>query len=63
MVDVGESVDTREWVVIHHSVHAIYYARGAGRRSDFTGIEHVERKGIVWLVARTVSHGYAGLDA
>ena len=42
-------------VVVHLTVHAVYHAGRSGGRSNFTRIEYIQGKGIVGLVAGTVS--------
>ncbi len=63
VVDVGEGVDAAELVVVHIAQHAIDDARCAARGSDFARLHHVERQGIVRLVAASVADGRSGGDA
>ena len=54
MVHVGKGIYARFRIVVHFAVHAIHHARSTGSRSDLTRIEHVQRQGIIRLIACTV---------
>jgi len=57
MVDVRETIDARERVVILAIYYPVDDARRTCGRGDFTRFEHIERQRIVGLVACAVSHG------
>ena len=59
MVYVGEIVHARLWIVAYIANYTVYYARCAGRRGNFAGIEYVERQCVVRLIACTVGYGYS----
>ena len=56
IVYVCESVHARQRVVVYCTVHSIDHARCPRSRSNLTRIEHIERQGVVGLVARTISN-------
>ena len=62
VVDVGKGVDARPGVVVHLAEHAVDDAAGACRGCYLAGVEHVERQGVVGLVATAIGDGRAGLQ-
>ena len=61
VVDVSESVYTALRVIVDITQHTIHDTRSSSGRGNLSWIEHIEAKGIVGLVACTVSDGSAFL--
>ena len=56
VVDMCKSIDTAKRIVVDFAEHTIDNARCATGSSYFAWFHHVERKGIVWLVAATITN-------
>ena len=63
VVDVQEGVNARLRVSLRHIGNAVNHAAGAARCGDFARVEHVEREGVVRLVAGAVADRSALRDA
>ena len=63
VVDVGKGVHTALTVVVDVTQDTVYHTRSASRSGNLTGVEHIEREGIVRLVAPTVGNRRASLQA
>ena len=57
MIHVRKSVDTWLRIIIHFPIHSINNSWCACCRSNFTRIEHIQRKSIIRLVTGTISNG------
>src|SRR3546814_11061033 len=53
---MGKGVDARGVVINQLVTYGVNNARSTCRGSNFPGFEHVQRQGIIWLVARLVRH-------
>ena len=63
MIDMCESVHTRELVVVHLAQHAIHHTRCTASRSNFAWLHHIERERVIRLVTTTIRDRCTGRDA
>ena len=63
IVYMCKSIHPRLRVVVHITQHSIHHPAGTCRCSYLTGIKHIERKRVVWLVATTISNRSASLQS
>ena len=56
VIDMSKTIDPRKWVKGSLIGNGIHYAGSTSGSCNFTRLQHIEGKGIVGLVASTVSH-------
>ena len=62
MIDMCKSVDPTFRIEANLAQHTIYHPACSCRGSNGARPQHIQRKGIVWLVAGSVGDGCAGLQ-
>ena len=54
VVHMRKGVHPAQLIIVHLTQHAIHHTAGSARGSQFSRLHHVQRKGIVWLVATSI---------